>query len=98
MSDQLGEYDLWDDLFLHLFDRPTVIGAHLSPIAEQLAEFTDRLEQGMEFIDDDLDHMDYQSLDREQARSRTLNAVAKVKTAQQLLVEAQDTIVDVFPT
>ena len=98
MSDQLGERDLWDDLFLDLFDRPTVIGAHLSPIAEQLAEFTDRLEQGMKFIDDDLDHMEYQSHDREQTRSRILEGVAKVKAAQQHLVEAQDTIVEVFPT
>ena len=98
MSAQLGERDLWDDLFLDLFDRPTVIGAHLSPIAEQIAEFGSRLEQGMEFIDNDLDHMDYQSQDRELARLKILDAVAKVTIAQQLLVEAQSTIVDVFPT
>ena len=52
----------------------------------------------MEFIDSDLDHAGYQSHDRELARSKALDAVAKVKAAQQLLVEAQDTIVGVFPT
>ena len=98
MLNQPGERDQWDEFILSYLDRPTVIGAHLSPIAEQIAEFSSRLEQGMEFIDNDLDHMDYQSQDRELARLKILDAVAKVKTAQQLLVEAQNTIVDVFPT
>ena len=97
MLNQPGERDQWDELVLG-FDRPSVIGAHLSPIAEQVAEFGSRLEQGVEFIDDDLDHMGYQSQDRELARLKVLDVVAKVKTAQQLLVEAQNTIVDVFPT
>jgi len=98
MLNQPGERDQWDELILSYLDRPTVVGAHLSPIAEQIAEFGSRLEQGMEFIDNDLDHMDYQIQDRELARLKILDAVAKVKTAQQLLVEAQNTIVDVFPT
>ena len=97
MLNQPGERDQWDELVLS-FDRPSVIGAHLSPIAEQVAEFGCRLERGVEFIDDDLDHMGYQSQDRELARLKVLDVVAKVKTAQKLLVEAQNTVVDVFPT
>ena len=75
---------------------PTLIGAHLSPIRDQLGAFLADLEQARENLAADLEHM-HRSPDWPIEQSID-NAIGNVRIASQLVDQAQEAIVSVFPT
>lgn len=88
--------DMWKGL--HRDDRLSLVGAHLSPIAAQLENYLEDLEQAREHLDEDLGHQFdspyvswpiHQSID---------NAIGNVRVALHLVKQAQEAIVSVFPT
>ena len=103
--DDTSREDMWKGLQkgLHSDDRLSLVGAHLSPISAQLENYLKDLEQAREHLDEDLrlvgqgrefdsPHVSWpirQSID---------NAIGNVRVALQLVKQAQEAIVSVFPT
>ena len=103
--DDTSREDMWKGLQkgLHSDDRLSLVGAHLSPISAQVENYLKDLEQAREHLDEDLrlvgqgrefdsPHVSWpirQSID---------NAIGNVRVALQLVKQAQEAIVSVFPT
>ena len=93
--------DLWKEL--HRDDRLSLVGAHLSPISAQLENYLEDLEQAREHLDEDLRLMgDGFKFDSPHVswpiRQSIDNAIGNVRVALQLVKQAQEAIVSVFPT
>ncbi len=88
------EEDFWKELNAGQ-PRMSLIGAHLSPIRGQLADYLRDLEKARKHLNEDLGDLGdlgwpiSQSID---------NAIGNVRVALQLVEQAQDAIVSVFPT
>jgi hypothetical protein len=81
---------------------PTLIGAHLSPIRDQLGAFLADLEQAREHLADDLEkRVNDGNMDEGNSwpiEQNIDNAIGNVRIASQLVDQAQEAIVSVFPT
>ena len=88
--------DMWEELRNNMFDRPTLIGAHLSPIGEKLEDFLGKVDEAAEHLQEDLDHAGRK--DDWVARQLIESAVANIRIAAELVAGAQQAIVSVFPT
>ena len=94
-----SDLDMWKEI-QESFGGSTLIGAHLSPIGYQLGAFLADLEQARENLDADLK---YSGIDEDtdldwRVRQSIDNAIANVRIASQLVDQAQQAIVSVFPT
>ena len=93
--------DLWKEL--HRDDRLSLVGAHLSPISAQLENYLEDLEQAREHLDEDLrlvgDGFEFDSPHVSWPIRQSIdNAIGNVRVALQLVKQAQEAIVSVFPT
>ena len=94
-----SDLDMWKKI-QERFGYPTLIGAHLSPISDQLGAFLADLEQARENLDADLK---FSGIDEDtdldwRVRQSIDNAIGNVRIASQLVDQAQQAIVSVFPT
>ena len=94
-----SDLDMWKKI-QERFGYPTLIGAHLSPIGYQLGAFLADLEQARENLDADLK---FSGIDEDtdldwRVRQSIDNAIGNVRIASQLVDQAQQAIVSVFPT
>ena len=96
-----SEVDPWKGI-QESFGYPTLIGAHLSPIRDQLGAFLADLEQAREHLADDLEkRVNDGNMDEGNSwpiEQNIDNAIGNVRIASQLVNQAQEAIVSVFPT
>ena len=96
-----SEVDPWKGI-QESFGYPTLIGAHLSPIRDQLGAFLADLEQAREHLADDLEkRVNDGNMDEGDSwpiEQNIDNAIGNVRIASQLVNQAQEAIVSVFPT
>ena len=88
--------DLWKGL--HRDDRLSLVGAHLSPISAQLENYLEDLEQAREHLEEDLGRQFDSPYVSWPIRQSIDNAIGNVRVALQLVKQAQEAIVSVFPT
>ena len=88
--------DMWKGL--HRDDRLSLVGAHLSPISAQLENYLEDLEQAREHLDEDLGREFDSPYVSWPIRQSIDNAIGNVRVALQLVKQAQEAIVSVFPT
>ena len=88
--------DLWKEL--HRDDRLSLVGAHLSPISAQLESYLEDLEQAREHLEEDLGRQFDSPYVSWPIRQSIDNAIGNVRVALQLVKQAQEAIVSVFPT
>ncbi|MCD9625287.1 hypothetical protein [Rhabdothermincola salaria] len=88
----------WEYIQDHYIDRPSLIGAHMAGASECTGAFAAALEDRLGTIDADFDRAETAPGDRPIQRRMIEDAIARVREAEETLVEAEMILVSVFPT